>query len=497
MRHETGPGKLISRGVSICLPLGRATMLGRFKRKISRTKSIAIEAGDAEPSLKKTLSLTPSDENLISRLKFTEDTNLDDKPPRRLTPSIYSHVSANTSSSQRTIFNNVDSGFLSLPTEVLLTLQKYLRPSSEVALRHSCARFFHLFGMPSFYLSGDDKFEWMCMTERDQDPAQLDRLVCGLCKELHPKGSFPAAERKFVPADRDCRQVWLCAHKHLGYQKTLKTIKAGHEAPFRAEALEPCSRCRETIRSRSVFDRPEKGTSEADLESENAASLLVTKIAILQAPAPNYREKTTSGSPVYKEVFGVKDVAAALSAIDFPICSHIKLSDPYMLSRFCRSCINTQKLPPGVKGPPCISESRKEFGDPEYLGRCKQSCYTRGCKTRFMFQARESLAPDSSGLRQIWLVIAVYRWLGPLQSTSRSPAWLGHAISHSTRTEMRQKWEALEKANRNRKPMPNWGICLLYPEDCNVREDNPVPYRVSNKGSVQDALKGVISNLHK
>lgn len=470
-------------------------MLGRFKRKLSRTKSIAVDAEHGESGHKKTLSLTPSDEQLISRLTFTEDTNLDDKAPRRLNPSIYSH--ANTSSSQRTVFNDVEAGFLSLPTEVLLGLQKYLSPSSEVALRQSCARFYHLFGLPSFYLSGDDKFEWLCMSERDQDPAQLDRLVCGLCKDLHPKASFPSAERKLVPADRDCRQVWLCAHKHLGYQRTLKTIKAGHEAPFRSESIESCSRCRETIRNRSVAGRPEKGTSMADLDSENAASLLVTKIAILQAPAPNYSEKTASGSPAYKEVFGVKDVAAALSNIDFPICSHIRLSDPYLLSRFCRSCINTQKLPPGVKGPPCISESRRDFGDPEYLGKCKQSCYTRGCKTRFMFQARESLAPDSSGRRQIWLIMAIYRWLGPLQSTNRDLAWTGHAVSHTTRTEMRQNWEALGKANRSRRPMPNWSICLLHPEDCNVWDVNPAPYRASNKGGVEDALKGVIKNWRK
>jgi len=472
-------------------------MLGRFKRKVSRAKSIPVVAEDAETARKESLSLTPSDENLISRLTFTEDTNLDDRPPRRLTPSIYSHVSANTSSSQRTVFNNIEAGFLSLPTEVLLTLQKYLKPSSEVALRHSCARFFNLFGMPSFYLSGGDKFEWMCMTERDQDPDQLDRLVCGLCKELHPKGAFPASERKCGPVERDCRQVWLCAHKHMGYQKTLNTIKAGHEAPFKAKTLESCSRCRETIRSRSVFDRPEKGTSDAALESENAASLLVTKIAILQAPSPDYLEKTKNGSPAYKEVFGVKEVAAALSGIDFPICPHINLSDPYLLSRFCRSCINTQRLPPGVKGPPCISETRKDFGDPEYLGKCKQSCYTRGCRTRFMFQARESLSPDASGRRQIWLIIAIYRWLGPLQSTNRDPAWTGHAISHATRAEMRRKWEALEKTYKSQKPMPNWGICLLYPEDCNLREGGSASYRVSNKGTVEDALKGIITNLHK
>lgn len=469
-------------------------MLGRFRRRISRSKSVVVEQEDlVDPVLKQTLSWSLSDEQLFSKLTFTEDTNLDDKPPRKLNPSIYSHISAATGSSLRTTVNQVDTGILSLPTEVLLTLQEHLTLSSEVALRHACARFFHLFKTPSFYLSGDERFEFLCMFERDQDPDNLERLVCGTCRDLHMKSSFPAAE-KHRGAERDCRQVWLCAHKSLGYQKTVKNVKAGLEAPFRSEVIEPCNRCRDVIRNRSVADRPEKGMSAADLESENAASLLVTKIALLQAPVPSYSQKTFSGGSSYKEVFGVKEVADALGALDFPICSHLRLSDPYLLSRFCRACINTQKLPPHVKGPPCISEAKREYGDPEYLGKCKQSCYTRGCRTRFMFQARESLAPDSSGRKQVWLILAIYRWLGPLQSTGPDPLWRSHSVNHNDRLQMRQKWDALEKT-RSRKPMPNWSICLLHPEDSTVRSEHTAAFRPSNSGSLEDALKGILINM--
>lgn len=469
-------------------------MLGRFRRRISRSKSVAVDEHLVDPILTKSISWSLSDEQLFSRLTFAEDTNLDDKPPRKLNPSIYSHISAATGSSQRTtVTNQVDTGILSLPTEVLLALHEYLTPSSEVALRHACARFFHLFKTPSFYLSGDDRFDFLCKLERDQDPDNLERLVCGTCRDLHMKSSFPAAEKQ-RGAERDCRQVWLCAHKSLGYQKTVKNIKAGHEAPFRSEVIEPCNRCRDVIRSRSVADRPERGTSAAELDSENAASLLVTKIALLQAPAPSYNQKISSGSSSYKEVFGVKELADALTALDFPICSHIRLSDPYMLSRFCRACINTQKLPPNVRGPPCISESKREYGDPEYLGKCKQSCYTRGCRTRFMFQARESLAPDNSGRKQVWLILAIYRWLGPLQSAGPDPLWRSHSVNHNDRLQMRQKWDALEKT-RSRKPMPNWSICLLHPEDSTVRSEHTAAFRPSNSGSLEDALKGILINM--
>lgn len=447
-------------------------MLGRFKRKLSRTKSVNSpdELVLPEKLLKEDLALSPSDEQLIIQLSSRgpeDDTEAaGQKDTSQLKPAYIVPILTNT---ERSVHNNVDHGILSLPTEVLIHLQQYLRPSAEVALRHSCSRFFYLFSLPSFYLAGEDKFEFICMAERDQDPSQLPRLVCGTCHDLHSKTSFPAAEVRQSPLDRTCRQVWLCAHKAVGYKKAIKTIKAGVEAPFRATNLDPCSRCREILRNRSIADRPEKGTSAADLDSPKAESLLISKIAILQAPVPAYNEKTTSGSGIYKEVFPVKSVAAALQAIDFPICSHIKLSDPYVLSRFCRSCINTQRLPPGVKGPPCISESKREFGEADYLGKCRQSCYMRGCKTKFMFQARESLAPDASGKRQVWLIFCIYRWLGALQNADGGRQWQYHIVDHNRRIEMRASWDKLEKQQRNRKPMPNWSICLLNPEDCNVR----------------------------
>ncbi|EXJ55562.1 hypothetical protein A1O7_08490 [Cladophialophora yegresii CBS 114405] len=444
----------------------------RMRRKLSRAKSApdALEDTDGEqvqlqrwPS--NALFLTPSDEQLVSKLAFTPETAIIERAPRHYAPS-----SIATRSSERTVFNNVESGFLSLPTEMLMTLQPYLTPSSEVALRHSCSRFFHLYRMPSFVLTGSELFDFLCMTERDQDPTELDRLVCSKCQTLHNRSSFPSSEIKQESRSRDCRQVWLCPHRYLGYQKTTRTIKAGVDSPFRVETLEPCSRCRNSIRNRSVADRPEKGTSMTDLESPKAESLLISKIGILGAPSPLYNTRTTGGSGMYKEVFQVKDVSAALQAIDFRLCPHLKLGDPYILSKFCRACINTQRLPPGVKGPPCINEAKRDFGGKRAGAKCKGSCFTRGCKTQFMFQARESLSPDASGRRQVWLIIVVYRWLGPLLSDGRDSTWTNHAIDHQERKDMRTKWAEWERANRaGRQCMPNWDICLLHPEDSNLR----------------------------
>ncbi|RMZ85563.1 hypothetical protein DV737_g593, partial [Chaetothyriales sp. CBS 132003] len=181
---------------------------------------------------------------------------------------------------------------------------------------------------PSFYLKGDELFEFLCMTERDRDPTELNKLVCGLCHSLHPRQAFPSSEVTQPPRERDCRQVWLCPHKHMGYAKTIKLIKAGVDSPFRAENIAPCSRCREAIRNRSVADRPEKGSSQIHLENPRSESLLISKIGLMQAPSPVYNAKAHNGtSGMYKEVFQVKDVSAALQAINFQLCPHLSL-DP-------------------------------------------------------------------------------------------------------------------------------------------------------------------------
>jgi hypothetical protein len=455
-------------------------MLDRVRRKLSRSiksetftavldpdhgqrlsKRATLEAEQATGNISK-LSLTPSDKELVTKLAFTLDQPIIERSPRYQTPSL------TTKWSERTVFNNTDTGILSLPTEVLLYLQQYLSLCSEVSLRQSCSRFFHLYSSPSFYLAGDDKFDFICMIERDQDPTLLVRLVCGQCRDLHPKSMFPAAEIRRAPLDRDCRQVWLCPHRSLGYEKCIRKIKAGSDSSFRSENLEPCNKCRETIRNRAVADRPERSGTTIDLQNPKAESMLISKIALLQAPSPAHATRG-SASGLYTETFPAKDVSDALQALNFPICPHIRLGDPFILSKFCRACISTAVLKPGQPGPNCISEvkDRDIFGRSRY-GKCKGACYNRGCKTKFMFQSRESLTPDASGKRQVWLIIVTYRWLGPLLSKGKDSTWLDHSIKAQERTDMRIAWDNWMRTTR-RQPMPNWSICLLHPEDCNLR----------------------------
>jgi hypothetical protein len=455
-------------------------MLDRVRRKLSRSsksasfvaaldpdhgqrlsRTVTLEPERAAGSLSR-LSLTPSDKELVAKLAFAPDQPTIERPPRYQTPSL------TTKWSERTVFNNTDAGFLSLPAEVLLSLQQYLSLCSEVSLRQSCSRFFNLYSSPSFYLSGDDKFDFICMIERDQDPTLLPRLVCGQCRDLHPKAMFPASEIRRAPLERDCRQVWLCPHRSLGYEKCIRKIKAGADAPFRSENVEPCNRCREVVRSRTVADRPERSGAVIDLQNPKAESMLISKIALLQAPSPSHATRG-SASGLYTETFPAKDVSDALQALNFPLCPHIRLGDPFILSKFCRACINTAVVKPGQPGPNCISEvkDRDVFGRARD-GKCKGACYSRGCKTKFMFQSRESLTPDASGKRQVWLIIVAYRWLGPLLSTGKDSVWLDHSTKAEERTNMRIAWDNWTRTTR-RQPMPNWSICLLHPEDCNLR----------------------------
>ena len=444
-------------------------MLVRVRRKLSRsTKSEAFvtkfKPDDPQQNSSR-VSLTPSDAEIISKLSFGPDRPIIERSPRNQTPSVA------TKWSERTVFNNVDSGFLALPTEILLFLQSYLTDSSEVSLRQTCSRFFNLYSLPSFYLSGDAKFDFLCMIERDQDDKRLlSRLVCGHCRDLHPRSAFPSSEvDRRAPLDRDCRQIWLCPHRSLGYERTLNKVKAGVDSPFRAENIQPCNKCRETIRNRAVADRPERTGAEIDIENAKAESMLITKIALLQAPSPSHATRGMA-SGMYTETFPAKGVSDALQALNFPICPHIRLGDPFILSKFCRACIRTTVLAPGSRGPPCISENKEKDIFGLYRGeKCKGSCYIRSCKTRFMFQARESLTADASGKRQVWLIIVVYRWLGPLLTQGKDSTWLDHSVNTRERAEMRTSWDKWTRTYRGRQCMPNWSICLLHPDDCNLR----------------------------
>lgn len=463
-------------------------MLERVRRKLSRSAKSESFVQTLDPDnhgqeLKRTSthapkqatrnlsksSLSPSDQDLVRKLAFAPDQAMIERAPRNQTPSLA------TKWSERTVFNEFHSGILSLPTEVLLYMQGYLSLCSEVSLRQSCSRFLGLYSSQSFYLSGDDKFDFICMIERDQDSSSLRRLVCGHCRDLHSRVAFPSPQIRKAPLERDCRMIWLCPHTSFGYEKSIRKIKAGVDSPFRAENVEPCNKCRERIRNRAVADRPEKGTSTIDIENPKAESLLISKIALLQAPSPAHATRG-SASGLYTETFPAKDVSDVLQALNFPICPHVKLGDPFILSKFCRACISTTVLPPGTKGPPCISEAKeKDIFGRNRSGKCKGACYVRGCRTRFMFQSRESLTADASGKRQVWLIVVVYRWLGALLSSGRDSTWLDHTVNAQERTEMKSSWDQWNRTYRGVQCMPNWSICLLHPEDCNLRSAQVMP----------------------
>lgn len=415
-------------------------MLERFKRKLS-LKTTSVSGVDlVGPSL----TLKPSfSSSRPTTLVSTEDAVAEIvgliKPPSPVTPKWVERVN----NSQSTLFN--------LPTELLLMIQPHLSPSSEVSLRQACSRFYYLFSRPSFYLAGDERFIFLCGTERDDPNASgtRKRLVCGHCRELHRRLAFPLGQLTKRPDERDCRQIWLCPHRSLGFDKAVRRIAA--RDTLRVETLNPCTKCHPLIRNRSVAETAGSSTSEA------SDSLLISKIGILQKPMPS------GSSRVYTELFTTKELAAVLSGLDFQLCPHLRLGDPYILSKFCRACLSVD--PPSDKGPPCISLANRG----QRKGICRGMCYARDCKTGFMFQTRQSLLPDASGRRQVWLIIAVYRWLGPLTESAEvtsaaHPLWVDHTVDAAEMVEMRARWEVWMQGFGKR-CLPDWSICQLHPDD--------------------------------
>ena len=387
--------------------------------------------------------------------------------------------------------DNRESVLFNLPTELLLELEHYLGPCAEVSLRQSCSRFFYLFSYPSFYLKGDARFVFLCNIERD-DPGSLGkrkRLVCGHCRDLHSKSAFPSSQLTNAPQQRDCRQIWLCPHRSLGFEKAVRSISTV-DTLLRLERHDPCSRCKPVIRNRSVAERNGSGSTSLPTEldpSEGSVAgetMLISKIGILQKPAPLI-DGRVSGSSLDAEIFTTKELARVLSALNFCICPHLQLGDPYILSKFCRACLDIQPAREGGKRRVCISLTNKG----EKKGMCKGMCYAKDCKTGFMFQSRQSMLPGASGRRQVWLILSIFRWLGSLTPSrvSRDPTaarpetgdkslrsgaeerlWTDHTVDAAEMAAMRGRGKAWMGEFGSR-CLPDWSICELHPEDFSLR----------------------------
>lgn len=469
-------------------------MLDRFKRRFFSTskkqETLDLVVKDEQWYLSKLSLASSSQPTTVHRSADEEEHDGDGEP----TAPDTSEPLVSTMSQLTPRPDNSTSWLFTLPTELLFQLQFYLSPCTEVSLRQSCSRFFHIYTCPSFYLSGDCRFTFLCNLERDDPnpPRKRSRLVCGHCRDLHARSAFSTIDLRKAPQKRDCRQVWLCPHRALGLENAVYRIRAV-ETLFRVENLDPCVKCKPLIRNRSVADRPGKSSctpaSEVNLSDSSIAgeTLLISKIAILQKPSPPGARG--SGSSPNVEIFPTKELAAALSGLDYRICPHIRLGDPYILSKFCRSCLDVRMLRLGEKGPPCISFNNGG----KRAGRCRGSCYVKGCKTSFMFQTRESLLPDVSGRRQTWLLLGIYRWLGSLlplvvetpkvdsdtkteaaerglavSKAQESRLWTDHTVDAAEMVEMRVKWKIWFR-DHGRKCMPDWSICQFHPEDCNLR----------------------------
>lgn len=383
------------------------------------------------------------------------------------------------------------SPLLSLPTELLHQLPPYLPPSAVVSLRQTCSRLHTTLGLlphsSSSSLSPSSTFTFLLMLDRDNlttyAPSTPPRLLCGSCRCFHPRSAFPAAHVSLHPLQRSCRQLWLCPHKSYTHPRAAKFLRPPQDSNtlFITKNIDPCPRCRDSIRHRVAADPTN--------------TIITTKIALLQRPTPLPRRGQAP------DVFPVRDVSAALQALNFRICPHIRISDHLLLSRFCRVCLSTRSVKANGK---CIQDCNSErLNYRGYSGgKCKGQCFKKGCNTGWMFQARESLKPDASGRRQVWLVLGVWRGLGKLKTPDddnpqteeiiwdpdseenddktdviptldsntrtgdKDPAWVGHTVDAPERAAMRKHLEEWNRgAGGGGKCLPDWSICLLHPED--------------------------------
>ena len=180
-------------------------MLERFKRRFSSTSKMrhspeTLVNIDDNFDLSKLSSTSSSRPNTIL-LSAAEEVDDDDAQPA---PEGTDEPIIPIGSLSAPRPDNSASRLLQLPTELLLQLQHYLSPCSQVSIRQSCARFLPIYSCPSYYLMGESRFTFLCYLERDDFHPSIarTRFVCGRCRDLHAKSAFPSHELRRLPHER-------------------------------------------------------------------------------------------------------------------------------------------------------------------------------------------------------------------------------------------------------------------------------------------------------
>lgn len=287
----------------------------------------------------------------------------------------------------------------------------------------------------------------------DQPPPYQEHPPCMNTSESHPSSEISGdattntpsspwgAAESFLSTTNDIhahRKAWLCPHLGIDFNTTkdlfsklppsqilnLRDITAFCDRKF----------CNNKL-SHHISIRP---NALGKLSHQ-----LTSTIALFSTPS------TPDSHAIYNDILTPDRIATGLYGLDLPICPHLRLNKPFIISRFNPGCLrvarpannpctcstsrhSTDALPTSEKNVPRICRN---------MGRCL-ACHDRGISTMFAIFVGQS--KGENGQADTWLCFCLIRDLGSLDSAGES-AWLTNTLASENFERTADTWQDWEQ----------------------------------------------------
>ena len=306
---------------------------------------------------------------------------------------------------------------LKLPTELVLDLANYLRPSAYMSLSYSCRRVYKQMSASFAHVLGDKvpmgqlsvsvtsaKLRNYRFLERLILRSLLDRdgkipsseIFCNGCSDTHDSSQFSLTSLAQPSMERQCLgragRMWICPHQILDY----------HQLDWATRSFHTCESCHISISS---------GYSEYGFAS------CITGWPIMGVP----RNSLPSN----------EEVKEALGRLSAPMCPHLSLNDACVASVYDQHCrrlrwdLASRERDPVAECQCFLCSSGKLFGI---------VCELCGTEIRFGVQGRRNNTEILS--------ISMWRTIGRdvLRCTDRE--WICQVAEPADFEEYEREWQA-------------------------------------------------------
>lgn len=235
------------------------------------------------------------------------------------------------------------------------------------------------------------------------------------------------------------RKVWLCPHRGIDFDQVRELFASVPVSKSLTSITcnSMCSRivCQTNLRQQIRIYREERG----DLSHE-----LLSTVKLFWAPSSLHPQERHTG------IFSLGRIATALHGLDFPICTHLRLNQTFILSKFNPECLYTRSH--GVDSPcTCYKSQLSGKNLPtrrttfpricKNVGRCPE-CDRQGLSTTFVLRVKEYTC--EGGQEEVSLSVCFLRNLGRLR-TADEAAWLNSTVKSHELEYMRSIWRGWEK----------------------------------------------------